>query len=101
MSKLSVIEKNFYNKLEEGGVVKWCKKRNTYNNAKKDFQKYQQDLCTLVKSNLSENEFNIFERTLELFKESIYDIELEEKIYYFKEGQKEGMQIIKELFESN
>ena len=33
----------------------------------------------------------------ELFENAIYDIELDEKTYYFKESQKYGVQIIKEL----
>ncbi len=36
---------------------------------------------------MSENEFKIFE----LFNGALYDMELEEKIFYYKEGQKDAM----------
>ena len=98
MSKKSVIEKSFFNKLEDGGVCSWCEKRDIYKKAKKRFQTCEGKLLSLVKPKMSDSEFKIFEKTLELFKGAIYDIELEEKIFYFKEGYKEGMQLMKEVF---
>lgn len=58
-------------------------------------------LTSLVKPKMSDSEFKMFEKTLELFKGAIYDLELEEKIFYFKEGHKEGMQLMKEVFKES
>jgi len=98
MSKNSVIDKMFSKKLEDGGVVSWCNKRDIYIKAKNRFQTCEGKLLSLVKPKMSESEFKIFEKTFELFKGALYDMELEEKIFYYKEGQRDGMLLMKELF---
>lgn len=98
MNKKSVIEKSFFNNVENGGVCTWCENRDTYKKAKKRFQTYVDKQFSLVKPKMSESEFKIFEKTFELIKEAIYDMELEEKLFYYKEGQKDGMLLMKELF---
>ena len=98
MGKNSVIEKSFFDKVEDGGVCTWGKKREEYKKAKDRFQKYEGRLIALVKPKVSESEYKIFEKALELFKNAIYDIELEEKLFYYKEGHKQGMLLMKELF---
>ena len=98
MSKKSVIEKSFFNKLEDGGVCSWCEKRDIYKKAKNRFQTSEGKLLSLVRPKMSESEFKIFEKAFELFKGAFYDMEMEEKLFYYKEGQKDGMLLMKELF---
>jgi len=98
MSKLSVIEKSFFNKVEDGGVCSWCENRDVYKKAKKKFQTCEGKLLSLVKPKMSESEFKVFEKAFEIFKGTIYDMEIEEKLFYYKEGQKDGMLLMKELF---
>lgn len=97
MSNNNIIEKMFYDKLAEGGVVAWCKKRDRYIKAKKKFQICEGKLLLLVKPKMSESEYKIFKKTLEIFKGTIYDMEVEEKIFYYKEGQKDGMRLKEEV----
>lgn len=59
---------------------------------------YEGKLFSLVKPKMSESEFKIFKKALELLKGALYDMEFEEKIFYFKEGQKSGIEMMKELF---
>lgn len=47
---------------------------------------------------MSESEFKIFEKAFELFKGAFYDMEIEEKLFYYKEGKKDGMLLMKDLF---
>lgn len=98
MGKNSVIEKSFFDKVEDGGVCTWYKEREEYKKAKDRFQKYEGRLVALVKPKMSESEFNIFEKAFELFKGAFYDMEIEEKLFYYKEGHKQGMQLMKDIF---
>lgn len=97
MSRNSIIDKRFNEKLNEVNVGEWCKKRNTYIKAKKKYQTYEGKLFSIVKPKMSESELKIFEKTLGLLKGALYDMEFEEKIFYYKEGYKEGIQLMKEL----
>lgn len=98
MNKMDIVEEMFFRKLEDGGVVKWCEKRAMYKKSKKNLLISEKHLTSLVKPKMSEKEVKVFNKNLEALKGSIYDMELEEKIFYFKEGQKSGIEMMKELF---
>lgn len=99
MSRNSIIDRLFENKIQDSGVFGWCKRKKDYLKAMQTFNIYENKLLKLGKDRFSEKEYKEFEEMLSTYKGSIYDMELEEKKYYFKEGQKEGIQLIKELYE--
>lgn len=99
MENEKILVELFREKVDEGGVISWCKKSESYNKYKKNFDKYQKELINLVNKRLIDNELKNFKELLEELKGTIYDYEFKEKEYYFKEGCKYGIELMKELFE--
>ncbi len=98
MEKEKIIDKLFMTKVDEGGVYKWGRKNKSYNKYRKNFKTYEKNLLDFANKQLDNKGYKTFEILLEGLKGAIYDFELEEKKYYFKEGRKEGVLEMKELF---
>lgn len=98
MSDKGVVDKLFEIELKEGNVFNWCNKRKSYIKSKRIFKEHEAKIMALMNNKLSQDECKRFGNLLEGLKGAIYDLELEEKEYYFKEGYKEGVKMMKELF---
>lgn len=98
MESKKKIQRLFQIEVDDGGAYKYCKKKKSYMKYKKKFNMYETKIIKLADSRLSENEYKKFEIMLEELKGAIYDMEFEEKEYYFREGCKIGIQIVGDLF---